>query len=83
MNASRLQMIRNAAKGRPALSEKGSALLEELRKEDPDLGAGEVFGEVLAPENVKREAPPRTDDEENEINTEEISPLMRAATAED
>lgn len=74
----RRNMLKEAAKRRLPLSEQAAATLETLRKEDPDLG-GEVFGEVLPPENVKREKPPRTEDEENEFNTEEISPLMRAA----
>lgn len=73
----RLQIIRDRAKVRLPLSEQGAATLEELRKEDPDLG-GEAFGEILPPDNVKREKPPRTEDE-SEANTEEISPLMRAA----
>lgn len=71
-------MIRERAKARPQLTEDGASTLETLRKEDPDLG-GDTVGEILPPENVKREKPPRTDDE-NEPNTEEISPLMRAAT---
>lgn len=74
----RMSMIRDAVKRRPALSEEGAAFIEQAREEDPDLG-GVAVG-VLPPEDVRRERPPANEDEENDTNTEEISPLMRAAT---
>lgn len=74
----RLNMIREAVKRRPALTEQGAEFIEQAREEDPDLG-GVVVG-VLPPEDVRQESPPTNEDEENDLNTEEISPLMRAAT---
>lgn len=73
----RLNHLRARAKARPALSENAAATLEQLRKDDPDLG-GETFGEVLPPEKIKRDRPPRTEDE-SELNTEVVSPAMLAA----
>jgi hypothetical protein len=70
------------AKTRLKLSETAAASLDEIKKADPDIGEADAFGEVLPPDNVKEKRPERTQDEENDINTEEISPLMRAAIDE-
>lgn len=71
----RLNLIRQAAKRRPALTEQASAIIEELRTEDPDLG-GIAYGETLAPDSVRVQRVEDTEDE-NEANTELVSPFMR------
>lgn len=74
----RLNLIRNAALRRPRLTGKGAEFLEELHKEEPDLPGVDVAG-VLPPERIEREDTVTIEDE-SELNTETISPLMRLAT---
>jgi hypothetical protein len=75
---SRLQLIRNRAKQNIPLSPVAAQALEELRKEDSDLGGLAAFGEVLAPDSTRIDSVPVTEDE-SEYETKLISPLMRAS----
>ncbi len=79
--ADRLNLIRQAAKRRPALTESTSALIEELRNEDPDLG-GVAYGETLAADSVRVRTVEEVEDESEE-NTELVSPFMREMQAQE
>lgn len=74
----RLEFLRTRAKARVPLSEKAASILEELKTEDADLG-GQAPGEILPPDDVRQENAPLATDDESEVNTSLISPLMREA----
>jgi hypothetical protein len=77
-HSERLNLIRARAKQKLPLLPQAAAQLDEIKTADPDLGEPQAFGQTLAPDNVRKAKPERTQDEENE-HTEEISPAMRAA----
>lgn len=79
MNNNRLNLIRERAKARLPLSEKAASILEELKAEDPDIGGQAPIGEILPPDDVTLENAPLVTDDESEVNTKLISPLMREA----
>lgn len=72
---SRLSLLRERAKARPALSPVAADILEAVRNEDPDLGSTDAAG-VLAPDEIERAERFETEDE-NEANLSELSPSMR------
>jgi hypothetical protein len=78
---SRLALIRSAFKRKPALTEQASAIIEELQKEDADLGGVASYGECLAADNVKVSR--IESDDESEANTEIVSPFMREIQQEE
>jgi len=80
--ADRLNLIRSAFKRKPALTEQASAIIEELQKEDADLGGVASYGECLAADNVKVSRV-ESDDDESEANTEIVSPFMREIQQEE
>lgn len=74
--------IRQRAKTRLPLTESASAILDKLKQEDPDLGGGDSFGEILPPDDVTKPKGPENEDE-NEPELQTISPLMRRAFGEE
>lgn len=73
---SRLNLIRQRAAARPALSTEAADVLDTLRASDPDLGAKDAWG-LLPAESVERVSVIETDDE-NEADLQALSPNMRA-----
>jgi len=79
--AIRLSLIRSASKRNVSLSPEAASILEQLRKEDPDLGIRDAVGDLSGDNEGERSAVVtlRTEDEENDVNLREISPMMRRA----
>ncbi len=75
---SRLQLIRQRASHNLPLSDAAALLLDTLRKEDSDLGGVAPCGEILAPDSVRVDVAEEPEDE-NLLDTQLISPLMRQA----
>lgn len=75
----RLEFLRTRAKARVPLSEKAASILEELKAEDSDLGGQAPAVDILPPDDVTKENAPLETDDESEVNTDLISPLMRKA----
>lgn len=73
----RLEYIRKLARGRPKLTAKAAEFLTALREEEPDTPVKDVAG-ALPPEEVEYKRRVENEDE-SELNTETISPLMREA----
>jgi len=73
----RLQLIRNTVHRRPRLTDKGAEIIEEIRKDEPDLPGIDTAG-VLPPDDIAS-APSFEVEDESELDTETISPLMREA----
>lgn len=74
----RLALIRERAKAGPRLSDAAASILESLKAEDEDLGGPATFGETIAPDAIDVPAPVTVEDE-SEVETKIISPLMRNA----
>jgi len=72
----RSEMIRELASKPLALSPVAAEILEELRKEDGDLGGSAPIGEILPPDDVRQEALPVNEDEESPDSLP-MSPMMR------
>lgn len=77
MSQNRLALIRSRAKQNLSLSPVAASLLEELRKEDSDLGGLVAVGEILAPPSITIDRV--QNDDENEADLSLTSPAMRAA----
>lgn len=75
--------IRQRVKTRLPLTESASAILDKLKQDDPDLGGGDSFGEILPPDDVRKQKGPLDTEDESETELETISPLMRKAMGED
>lgn len=73
----RLQLLRARANIRLPLSESAAETLESIKRDDPDLG-GEDVGVIFEADDVRKDDSARVEDE-SEVNTELISPLMREA----
>lgn len=73
----RLQLLKARASIRLTLSEAAAETLESIKRDDPDLG-GEDVGVIFEPDDVRKDDSARVEDE-SEVNTELISPLMRDA----
>lgn len=71
---SRLELIKARAKARPSLSPVAAEILEEVRKEDADLG-GVALVSVSSSEGEEMES--QRIEEEDEENTSLLSPNMR------
>lgn len=74
----RLNFLRQRARENPPLSYNATQILEKLKEEDSDLGGKALFGECLAPDDVKLSPRPVIEDEATEFATF-ISPAMREA----
>lgn len=81
----RLALIKERAGKRLALSPAAAQILEDVRKEDADLGGVVAIGEILAPDEIAIDKAEETEDEENhgEDETAELSPAMRALAHEE
>lgn len=74
----RLELLKQTAKRRPALSEKAATLLQELQTEDADIGSPDCLG-TLAPDKIRNEPAPLETEDESEQNTSVLSPAFRQA----
>jgi hypothetical protein len=73
----RFARIRELAGKSLALSPVAAEILEELRKEDSDLGGAAPIGEILPAEDVRKESRPGVEDEEEPDTSLAMSPEMR------
>jgi hypothetical protein len=74
--------IRQRARVRLPLTESAAAILDKIKAEDPDLGGGDSFGEILPPDDVRKQKGPLDTEDENELELSTISPMMRKAIGE-
>jgi len=75
----RIAALKASAARRPKMSEKSKSILDSIKESSEELFEGDE-GFVLPPEEIESEAQIQVEDEENDHNLTEISPMMRGVS---